>query len=150
MIDLSNIRKPKIDYYPTTMTFESIITGQLRVHHSTPDFLDLILFDERICSFFRVFRLLFSGSPVSTILLDTISELEYRPSSLQPDITEKVRDLRISDIKEYSHLMLNRVLISDYQRGLFITSMKCEIGEGCQVEVQSLLRRLKIDKIEQT
>ena len=84
MIDLSNIKKPKIDYYPSSVPFADIISGQVRVHNSTPNFLDFILFEERICSFFRVYRIVYASA--ETILLDTISDLEYIPSSLNPKV----------------------------------------------------------------
>ncbi len=82
------------------------------------------------------------------MLLDRISSLSYRPSSLN-DRMENVTDLAISDIKEFSHMKSDRILISDYKRGLFVAEMTCEAEVGCQVKVQSLLIRMKIDKIEQ-
>ena len=82
------------------------------------------------------------------MLLDRISSLSYRPSSLK-DRAEDVSDLAISDIKEYSHMKSARLLISDYRRGLFVAEMSCAAEGGCRVKVQSLLKRLKIDKIEQ-
>ena len=82
------------------------------------------------------------------MLLDRISSLSYRPSSLN-DQVEDVTDLAISDIKEYSHMKSARILISDYRRGLFVAEMSCAVEGGCQVKLHSLLKRLKIDKIEQ-
>ena len=83
-----------------------------------------------------------------TVLLERISSLSYSPSSLN-DRVENVTELAISDIKEYSHMKSERVLISDYRRGLFVAEMSCMAEGGCQVKVQSLLKRMKIDKIEQ-
>lgn len=108
--------------------------------------MDLILFPSRISSSFSVYRVKYGES--KTVLLDRLSSLSYRPTSLNNRV-EDVTDLAISDIKEYSHMKSPRVLISDYRRGLFVAEMSCAAEGGCQVKVQSLLKRMKIDKIEQ-
>ena len=108
--------------------------------------MDLILFPTRISSSFSVYRVKYRES--ITVLLDRISSLSYRPSSLN-DRVDNVTDLAISDIKEYSHMKSARLLISDYRRGLFVADMSCAAEGGCRVKVQSLLKRFKIDKIEQ-
>jgi hypothetical protein len=93
-----------------------------------------------------VYRVKYGES--KTVLLDRISSISYKSSSLS-DRAENVTELAISDIKEYSHMKSERVLISDYRRGLFVAEMSCADEGGCQLKVNSLLKRMKIDKIEQ-